>query len=90
MKKVVFGHHHLKRHFLCSLMGGRMYFYRAEYTIGPYFSSVRPPNQLTWSKQKLVFNYQTSSNFSSLSFFFFGNFRDPPIVFKNSTALGQI
>ena len=45
--------------------------------------------QLTWSKQKLVFNYQTSGNFSSLRFFF-GNFRDPPIVLKNSTTLGQI
>ena len=35
MKKVVFGHLHpdlhLKRHFLCSIMGVRVYFYRAEY-----------------------------------------------------------
>ena len=52
-------------------MGVRMYFYRVEYTIRPYFSPVRQPNQLTWRKQKLVFNYQTSGNFSSLSFFFF-------------------
>ena len=89
MKKVVFGHLHLKRHFLCSLMGVRMYFYRAEYTIRPYFSPVRPPNQLTWRKQKLVFNYQTSGNFSCLSVFW-GNFRDPPIVFKNSITLGRI
>ena len=92
LKKVVFGHllkRPLSLHFLCSLMGVRMYFYRAEYTIRPYFSPVRPPNQLTWRKQKLVFNYQTSGNFSSLSVFF-GNFRDPPIVFKNSITLGQI
>ena len=78
MKKVVFGHLLLKRpfslHFLCSLIGVRMYFYRAEYTIRPYFSPVCPPNQLTWRKQKLVFNYQTSGNFSSLSFFFFAIF----------------
>ena len=88
MKKAVFGHvlkRPLSLHFLCSLMGVRMYFYRAEYTIGPYFSPVRQPNQLTWRKQKLGFNYQTSGNFSSLSFFFFfGNFHDPPTVFKNS------
>ena len=88
MKKVVFGHllkRSLSLHFLCSLMGVRMYFYRAEYTIRPYFSPVRQPNQLTWRKQKLVFNYQTAGNFSSLSFFFFfGNFHDPPTVFKNS------
>ena len=92
MKKVVLGHL-LKRplsvHFLCSLMGVRMYFYRAEYTIRPYFSPVRPPNQLPRGKQKLVFNYQTSGNFSSLSFFL-AIFRDPPIVFKNSITLGQI
>ena len=73
MKKAVFGHLLLKRlwslHFWCSLMGVRMYFYRAEYTIRPYFCPVRPPNQLTWRKQKLVFNYQTSGDFSSLSFF---------------------
>ena len=31
MKKVVFGHLHLKRHFLRSIMGVRKYFYRAEY-----------------------------------------------------------
>ena len=91
MKKAVFGHvlkRPLSLHFLCSLMGVRMYFYRAEYTIRPYFSPVRPPNRLTWRKQKLVFNYQTSGDFSSLSFFFFfGNFRYPPIVFKNSITL---
>ena len=87
MKKAVFGHV-LKRPlsllFLCSLMGVRMYFYRAEYTIRPYFSPVRPPNQLTWRKQ---------TNIWQLFFFkvfFFGNFRDPPIVFKNSITLGQI
>ena len=91
MKKVVFGHllkRPLSLHFLCS-QGVRMYFYRAEYTIRPYFPPARPPNQLTWRKQKLVCNYQTSGNFSSLSFFY-GNFRDPPIVFKNSITLGQI
>ena len=92
MKKVVF-RHLLKRplslHFLCSLIGVRMFFYRAEYTIRPYFSPVRLPNQLTWRKQKLMRNYQTSGNFSSLSFFL-GNFRDPPIVFKNSITPGQI
>ena len=90
MKKVVLGLL-LKRpclHFLCSLMGDRMFFCRAEYTIRPYFSPVCPPNQLTRRKQKLVFNYQTSGNFSSLSFF--GKFRDPPIVFKNSITLAQI
>ena len=92
MKKVVLGHllkRPLSLHFLCSLMGVRMYFYRAEYTIHPYFSPVRPPNQLTRRKEKVVFNYQTSGNFSSLSFFF-GNFRDPPIVFKISVTLGRI
>ena len=92
MKKVVFGHllkRQLSLHFLCSLMGARMFFCRAEYTIRPYFSPVCPRNQLTWRKQKLVFNYQTSGNFSSLSFFF-GKFRDPPIVFKNSITLAQI
>ena len=72
MKKVVFGHL-LKRllslHFLCSLMGASAYFYDAEYTIRPYFSPVCPPDQLTWRKQKPVFNYQTSGNFSSLRFF---------------------
>ena len=72
MKKVVFGHL-LKRllslHFLCSLMGASTYFYGAEYTIRPYFSPVCPPDQLTWRKQKPVFNYQTSGNFSSLRFF---------------------
>ena len=91
MKKDVFGHlikRLLSLHFLCSLMGVRMYFYRAEYTIRPYFSPVRPPNQLTW--RKLVFNFQTSGNFSSLSFFFFGNIRDPPIVYKISVTLGWI
>ena len=84
MKKVVFGHLHLKRHFLCSLMGVRMYFYRAEYTIRPYFSPVRPPNQLTWRKQK--------PNIWQLFLFkfFCGSFRHPPIVFKNSITLGQI
>ena len=86
MKKVVFGHL-LKRplsvHFLCSLMGVRMYFYGVEYTIRPYFSPVRPPNQLTWRKQ---------TNICQLFFFkfFFGNFRDPPIVFKISVTLGRI
>ena len=39
MKKVVFGHLHLKRHFLCSIMGVRVYFYRAEYhDYAPIFS----------------------------------------------------
>jgi len=79
MKKVVFGHlikRPLSLHFLCSLMGVRMYFYRAEYNIRPYFSPVRPPNQLTRRKQK---------NRND-----FGNFRDPPIVFKNPITLGQI
>ena len=93
MKKVVFGDllkRPLRLHFLCSLMGARMYFYLAEYTIRTYFSPVRPPNQLTWRKQKLVFNDETSGNFSSLSFFFFGNFCDPPIVFKHSITLRQI
>ena len=66
-----------------------MYFYGTEYTIRAYFSAVRPPYQLTWRKQELVFNNQTSGNFSSLRFFF-GNFRDPPIGLKNSTTLGQI
>ena len=54
MKKVVFGHllkRPLSLHFLYSLMGVHMYFYGAEYTIRPYFSPVRPPNQLTWRKQ---------------------------------------
>ena len=87
MKKVVFGHllkRPLSLHFLCSLMGVRMYFYSVEYTIRPYFSPVRPPNQLTWRKQK--------PNIWQLFLFKFfgGNFRDPPIVSKNSITLGRI
>ena len=87
MKKVVFGHllkRPLSLQFLCSLMWVRMYFYRAEYTIRPYFSPVRPPNQLTRRKQK------PNSWQLFLFKFFGGNFRDPPIVFKNLITLGRI
>ena len=83
MKKVVFGH------LRALLWGFACIFIAQNFMTTPLFSPVRPPNQLTWRKQKLVFNYQTSGNFSCLSCFF-GNFRDPPIVFKNSITLGQI
>ena len=60
MKKVVFGHLLLKRplslHF-CTLLWGFACMFMAQNILRPYFCPARPPNQLTWRKQKLAFKY---------------------------------